>query len=203
MATTSGDSTQVPAAQADAAVALHVCQRVKNLRLGKNWTLEQLSAASGVSRSMLSQIERGNANPTLAVAFRIAQAFELTLADLVDVPTGRSRIDVVRADDRSSLFRDDSQCRIRTLSPLHLEKDVEFYELRLHPGGVLDSSPHFEGTREFLTIEEGAVRVTSGEEESELRQGDSAHYPADVPHTVANIAESESVAFLVVIYHRK
>ena len=202
MGVTSDQTTQTKAVQADAAVASHICQRVKSLRQGQNWTLEQLSAASGVSRSMLSQIERGNANPTLAVAFRIAQAFELTLADLVDMPANRPRIDVVRSDDTSSIFRDDAQCKIRTLSPLHLEKDVEFYEVRLLQGGVLDSSPHFEGTREFLTIEEGAVRVTSGDEITELRQGDSAHYPADVPHRIENLAEGESIAFLVVISHR-
>ena len=151
---------------------------------------------------MLSQIERGSANPTLAVAFRIAQAFELTLADLVEMPQVKPRIDVVRAADQSSIFRDDADCRIRTLSPLHLEKDVEFYELRLFAGGVLDSAPHFEGTREFLTIEEGAVRVTSGEEVTELHRGDSAHYPADVRHRIENTHTGESIAFLVVIYHR-
>ena len=197
-----GEFAQTDSAQPDASVALHVCQRVKNLRRDRNWTLEQLSAASGVSRSMLSQIERGSANPTLAVAFRIAQAFELSLSDLVEMPDVRPKIDVVRADDSSSIFRDDSQCRIRTLSPLHLEKDVEFYELRLNVGGVLESAPHFEGTREFLTIEQGAVRVTSGDDVTELRQGDSAHYRADVAHCITNIDDGESIAFLVDIYHR-
>lgn len=181
---------------------MHVCGRVKSERGRRGWTLEKLSTASGVSRSMLSQIERGTANPTLAVAYRIAQAFEMTLADLVEMPLGRPKIDVVRSNDTSSVFRNDKDCRIRTLSPLHLEKDVEFYELRLTPGGVLDSAPHFAGTREFLTIEEGAVRLTSGDDITELQAGDSAHYPADVPHRIENIHDGESVAFLVDIYGR-
>jgi transcriptional regulator with XRE-family HTH domain len=175
---------------------------VRSLRKSKGFTLEQLASLSGVSRSMLSQIERGAANPTLGVAFRIAQAFGMSLGDLVDVPAGCGRIDVVRATDRSSLFRDDDQCRIRTLSPLHLEKDVEFYELTLKIGGSLVSAPHFEGTREFLTIEQGLVRLVSGEESSELGPGDSAHYPADVPHRIENLGPSEAVAFLVDIYGR-
>ena len=151
---------------------------------------------------MLSQIERGAANPTLGVAFRIAQAFGMSLGDLVDVPSTAGRIDVVHAEDRSSLFRDDEHCRIRTLSPLHLEKDVEFYELTLKAGGSLVSAPHFEGTREFLTVEEGHLRLTSGEESSELQQGDSAHYPADVPHRIDNLGPGEATAFLVDIYGR-
>ena len=103
---------------------------------------------------------------------------------------------------RGFLFRDDSQCRIRTLSPLHLEKDVEFYELTLKAGGALVSSPHYEGTREFLTVEEGTVRLTSGEETRDLAKGDSAHYPADVPHRIENIGRGQAVAFLVDIYGR-
>ena len=179
-----------------------VCDRVRSLRKSKGLTLEQLASLSGVSRSMLSQIERGAANPTLGVAFRIAQAFGMSLGDLVDVPQPGDRIDVVRADDRSSMFRDDEHCRIRTLSPLHLEKDVEFYELVLKKGGSLVSAPHFEGTREFLTIERGRVRLTSSEEMTELGEGDSAHYPADVPHRIDNLGPGEAVAFLVDIYGR-
>jgi transcriptional regulator with XRE-family HTH domain len=177
-----------------------VCDRVRALRKSKGLTLEQLASLSGVSRSMLSQIERGQANPTLGVTFRIAQAFGIKLGDLVDSPPTRARIDVVRADDRSALFRDDEQCRIRTLSPLHLEKDVELYELTLKDRGVLESAAHYAGTREVLTIERGRVRLTAGDETSELGAGDSAHYPADVPHKIENIGEGEAVALLVDIY---
>jgi transcriptional regulator with XRE-family HTH domain len=179
-----------------------LCDRVRSLRKSKGWTLEQLASLSGVSRSMLSQIERGAASPTLGVAFRVAQAFGMSLGDLVQSPQPRPRIDLIRASDRGSLFRDDSHCRIRTLSPLHLEKEVEFYELTLKVGGSLVSAPHVAGTREFLVIEQGAVQLTSADESTELESGDSAHYPADVSHRIDNRAEGETVAFLVVIYDR-
>ena len=178
----------------------YVCQRVREMRKNQGWTLQSLSEKSGVSRSMLSQIERGTANPTLGVAFRIAQAFGITLGDLVEGHSSETRIDVVRRTDSNSLFRDDDQCRIRTLSPLQMEKDVEFYELTLKAKGALVSAPHFEGTREFLTIEKGSVRLLSADSEDELQRGDSAHYPADVPHRLENIGRGEAVAFLVVIY---
>src|SRR5438477_7773438 len=119
--------------------------RLKELRQKKGWTLDQLSAACGVSRSMLSQIERNGVNPTVAVALRIAQAFGIALGSLVEAPAVSARIEVVRAGDRSTHFRSDKDCRIRTLSPLHLEKDVEFYEIRLRPGGALRSAAHFSG----------------------------------------------------------
>jgi transcriptional regulator with XRE-family HTH domain len=177
-----------------------VSERVKAQRQHRGWSLEQLASASGVSRSKLSQIERGEANPTLAVTCKIALAFGMSLAEFVDVPGAGVAIHVVRVDDRAALYRSDEHCEIRTLSPLHLEKDVEFYQVRLKPGGALNSAAHFQGTREFLTVEQGKVRITSGTEKSELNRGDSASYRADVPHILENLGKSDATVFLVVIY---
>jgi transcriptional regulator with XRE-family HTH domain len=181
-------------------VSSQVSERVKALRQQRHWSLEELAAASGVSRSMLSQIERNQANPTLAVTCKIAQAFGMSLAEFVETPGVSSAIQVIRADDRAHLFRSDQHCEIRTLSPLHLEKDVEFYQVRLKPGGTLRSAPHFEGTREFLTVELGKIRVNSAEETIDLQKGDSASYRADVPHALENLGKHDAVVFLVVIY---
>jgi transcriptional regulator with XRE-family HTH domain len=176
-------------------------RRVKKLRTDRGWSLEELATVSGVSRSMLSEIEREKANPTLTVTFRIARAFGLTLQELIEsAEPSTSKIQVIRASDRAQVYRSDRQCEIRTLSPLNLEKDVEFYELTLRPGGALRSQPHFEGTREFLTVEEGGVRIESGMDTDELTKGDSGTYRADVPHAIINTGKGPAVVFLVVIY---
>jgi len=181
-------------------VSRHVCRRIHELRQVRGWSLDVLSRASGVSRSMLSQIEREQANPTLAVTVKIASALGLSMAELLEQVAPAQNIEIIRAEDRSHIFRADSNCSIRTLSPLHLEKDVEFYEVLLYPDGILRSAAHFEGTREFLTVQKGKVNVTSDAESTELNKGDSASYRADVPHEIKNMAKSESLVFLVVIY---
>lgn len=178
-----------------------LCRRVKELRNNRDWSLDTLAQASGVSKSMLSQIEREQANPTLAVTYKIAQAFGVSIGELVESPGTSSSIEVVRADDRKHLYRADSDCTIRTLSPLQLEKDVEFYELILAANGSLSSAPHYEGTREFLTVQKGKVRLESSDESSELNRGDSAKYRADVTHAITNIGRGEAHIFLVVIYN--
>lgn len=182
------------------AINRHLGSRVKQLRSDKGWSLETLANASGVSRSMLSQIEREQANPTLAVTLRIAHAFEIDLSELINIPNASSSLNVIRANDRTFHYRSDKNCKIRTLSPLNLEKDVEFYEVQLKRGGALKSQAHFEGTREFLTVEQGEVRVESGEEKDILEQGDSANYRADIPHAIANTGRGTATLFLVVIY---
>jgi transcriptional regulator with XRE-family HTH domain len=178
----------------------HLGRRVKKLRTDRGWSLDNLAQASGVSRSMLREIEREKANPTLAVTFRIASAFAMTISELIETSEKQAAIQVVRASERGQVYRSDKNCQIRTLSPLNLEKDVEFYEVTLRPGGELRSTPHYEGTREFLTVEGGTVRVISADDEVDLGRGDSATYRADVPHAIVNTGEAEAVLFLVDIY---
>lgn len=188
------------AAQTPEGLHRHLGSRVKQLRAARGWSLEALARGSGVSRSMLSEIEREQANPTLAVTLRIARAFGLSLGELLESPGAASAITVIRAEDRAYLYRSDPDVQIRTLSPLHLEKDVELYQLQFQAGGALRSAPHFEGTREFLAVQKGQVRVESAGDTENLGAGDSATYRADVPHAIVNTGRSEAVAFLVVIY---
>ncbi len=182
------------------AVGRHLGLRLKLLRAGRGWSLEAMSGASGVSRSMLSEIEREKANPTLAVTMRIAQAFGMSLGDLIGAPDAAATITVIRKHDRAFHYRSEGNCRIRTLSPLHLEKDVEFYEVALGNNGALRSAPHFAGTREFITVVKGLLTLESAGEQDLLHSGDSASYRADVPHALVNAGKTETLVFLVVIY---
>jgi len=192
--------TTIPEASPEA-LNENLGKRVKKLRGDRGWSLEELANVSGVSRSMLSEIEREKANPTLTVTFRIARAFGLTLQDLIEsAEASASKIQVIRASDRAQVFRSDKHHEIRTLSPLNLEKDVEFYEVTLKPGGALRSQPHFEGTREFLTVEEGSVRIESDQDTDELTKGDSGTYRADLSHAIINTGKSTAWVYLVVIY---
>ncbi len=177
-----------------------LCERMAELRQRNQFTLEQLANASGVSRSMLSQIERGQANPTLAVTFRIAQAFGLSIGELVGDPAASGQIEVVRGNDPATVFRADDECRIRTLSPLHMEKDMEFYDVQIEPGATLDSAAHFSGTRELFTVASGQAAIEAGPCDCELEAGDSAHYRADVEHRISNRGEVPLCGYLVVTY---
>ncbi len=95
----------------------------------------------------------------------------------------------------------DRERKIRTRSPLHLEKDVEFYKVQLQPGGELRSEPHFKGTREFLTVQKGNIRVEWADDSADLNRTEPTNYPSDGPHAIINNGRGESVVFLVVIYN--
>lgn len=79
------------------------------------------------------------------------------------MPGAFSSMQVIRAADRAYEFRSGQNCRARTLSPLNLEKDVEFYHVQFRRGGALRSAAHLTGTREFRSVRSGKVRVESGD----------------------------------------
>jgi transcriptional regulator with XRE-family HTH domain len=170
--------------------------RIRALRAQRGWSLTRMSGLCGVSRSMLSEIERGQANPTVAVALAIATAFSMSLDELV-AATAPSLLEVIRGDDAYYVYRSDEDCRIRTLSPLTPDRGLEFYEVVFEPGGALRSAPHFAGTREYLTVRSGNVRLEVGAEAVELRRGDSVAYPADVEHAIVNTGRAAATVYLI------
>jgi transcriptional regulator with XRE-family HTH domain len=173
--------------------------RVRDLRQGRRWSLEALSQASGVSRSMLSEIERGEASPTLVLALAIARALGTRLGDLVD-GGHESELQVVRHNDPAYDYRTEGDCQIRTLSPLDADRTIEYYRLDFDRGGELRSQPHFTGTREIVYVDVGRVRVESGGDEVLLTAGDSVTFAADVPHAIVNVGRSRARAYLIDVF---
>ena len=127
--------------------------RLRNRRQAKGLTLEGLATASGVSRSMLSQVERGEANPTFATLWNLTQALGLNLDDLVatEPVVDDAPVEVL---DRAATPRldGDGGAVLWLLAPADRVGDVEWYELCLAPGARLVSRPHTQGTNEHATV---------------------------------------------------
>ena len=155
--------------------------RLKAARKDRGLSLEAVAKLSGVSRSMLSQIERGESSPTIATLLNLTRALQVDFAGLLDEAASRHGIDVLRAADVPAISARGKGCTIRILSPPEEVGRHEVYELRFAPSGVLDSQSHTPGTREHLTVIDGSVSVTSAERTEHLKAGDTARYPADVP----------------------
>ena len=158
---------------------------------------------AGVSKAMLSQIEQDKVNPTVAVMLKIAAALELSIADLVDEQARSHIIRIIPATDDSYTFMAEPNCTIRTLSPLNMEKNIEFYRVTLEQGAKLSSEAHFPGSEEFLYVNKGRVGVTLGDQKATLGKADSIHYRGDVPHTIANVGKGSVEAYMIVHYRKE
>jgi transcriptional regulator with XRE-family HTH domain len=182
---------------------IHLGKRLRSLRTTRKLTMDQLSGMAGVSKAMLSQIEQDKVNPTVAVMLKIAGALKISVSDLLDVPQPHNIMRIIKGDDETYTFRSDKLCSIRTLSPLSLEKTIEFYLLTLEPNGELDSEAHFPGTEEMLYLAKGKLDIASGNQNSQITKGDSIHYRADLPHTVKNVGRGQAQAYLIVRYREE
>jgi transcriptional regulator with XRE-family HTH domain len=178
-----------------------VGQSLHRLRVARRMTLEELARIAGVSKSMLSEIERDKANPTIAMAWRLATALGLTLNQLF-APGGRDAetVRVVGRPETPTLGDSGDSHVLRILGPMELAGRFEWYDLTLAPGGALESQGHDPGTVEHLTVRTGAADVRVGDATRHVRVGETARYPADRAHAIANAGATAAHALLVVVH---
>ena len=163
---------------------------LKAARKARGLSLDAAARLSGVSRSMVSQIERGESSPTVATLWNLTQALQVDFAGLLE---GRARpgIEVTRVGAAPVIERDG--VTIRILSPAEAVGENEVYDLLFAPGAALVSDPHGPGCREHLTVIEGRLRVMSGDEAEDLGPGDVARYPADRMHEIAAVGPARAI----------
>jgi len=174
---------------------------LQGLRQQQSLSLDELSRRAGVSKSMLSQIERNQANPTVAVVWRLANALRVDLAELLGgVKAASPAIQTVPAHATPLLATPDGLCTLRILGPIELAGQFEWYELTLKPSGALESAAHEPGSREHLSVLCGHVEVTAGGTSQQLQAGETARYAVDGPHAIRNIGSEPATALLVVLH---
>jgi len=174
---------------------------LQRLRLARGLTLEDLSRIAGVSKSMLSQIEREKANPTIAITWRLANALGVQIGELLSSEVRAvDLIRVVDAHEIPTLPGNHAGYSLRILGPMDLAGKYEWYELTLQPGGELASQAHDPGTTEHLTVVTGTVELEVGAEKRKIKHGATARYPADQNHAIRNGGKTEAKALLVVVH---
>jgi len=171
--------------------------RLKDARKAKGLSLDAISNLSGVSRSMVSQIERGESSPTIATLWNLTRALNVDFAGLLDEADAGDKIDVLKAAEVPTIDNMGQDCRIAILSPPEEAGGHEVYDISFKASGVLTSQPHTRGSIEHLSVLEGRIQVKSGAALSEVNVGDTARYAADVVHEIAAIGGPARV-FLIV-----
>lgn len=174
---------------------------IQRLRQSRDLSLDDLSRRAGVSKSMLSQIERNQANPTVAIVWRLSNALDVPIGELLSgEKSAPPAITAVPAHAHPTMKSPDGKCELRILGPLDLAGTFEWYELHIQPGGALESQPHEPGSREHLTVFTGALEVVTAGVTQKLRHGETARYAVDTAHAIRNPNKTAATALLVVIH---
>jgi len=172
---------------------------VRALREAMGLSLRDLGERSGVSAPMLSQVERGETSPTLAVAAKIAGGLELTLSQLLRIDEGE-HVAVSRAGERRLLERGGHRFEELTPPLPGQRADVSLHALDVGAttGGRDDPPMHEPGSRETAVVLSGTLALVVDGTRHELKEGDSVTFDADLPHHFENEGE-EPTRFLAVI----
>src|SRR5215470_7652915 len=170
-------------------------ERLRRHRAEHRLSLAALAGRAGVSRSMLSAVERGAKAPTVLVLDRIATGLGTSIARLLGEERS-ARVVVLRRQEQD-VGRDASGWERRILSPVLRGVEFEFMRTTIPPGvDAGEFTPHAAGSREYLAMERGALRLTLDGVEHVLRAGDSIYYAGDCRHAFANPGPEPCVYYL-------
>lgn len=163
--------------------------RVRRLRTERGMSLRDLATASGVSASLLSQLERDLANPSISTLQRVAQSLHVSIFALLPEDGDPTAI-VVRPDDRRKLVIQDGQIRYELLSP-DANRQMEVWMGRLEPGAGMGSDPSSHASEEFILVLGGRMELSLGGETHVLEEGAAIQYDGNIPHRIFNAGEEE------------
>ncbi len=176
-------------------ITLRLAKRLKEERTAKGLSLDALAKLSGISRSMLSQIERGGSSPTIASLWNLTRALNVDFSGLLDDESNADSpiIEFLRADQTPELRQNEAKCVIKILSPTEEVGNTEIYDIVFDRDACLDSAPHKKGCVEHLTVLDGTITVTSDGQSETLSVGDTLRYAADKNHSIKTSAAARAI----------
>lgn len=177
-----------------------IAVNAKRIREQKKLTLDGAAEATGVSRSMLAQIEKGDVNPTISVLWKIANGYKVSFTSLVE--QGEDRVTVLRQKDVEPLAEDDGRYLNYPIFSFDEKTLFETYCIVIEPSGSLSAQPHLNGAEEYITVFSGQVEIAVGDECFRLSKGDSIRFAANVPHGYRNIGAGRAELSMLIYYDR-
>jgi transcriptional regulator with XRE-family HTH domain len=164
---------------------------IKEARTGR-YSIEELARRSGVSSGRISQIERGIANPSFEVLWRLASALELPIGSFFDGPGSQARM-LVRKDERKRLVLPHDDLEYELLTP-DLKRSLEVFRFHVPPGFDNSARPISHVGEECIHLLSGELEVHVNGSQFELVEGDSITYDSSLPHFVCNRSNARAVA---------
>ena len=175
-----------------------VSTNLKTIRESKKLSLDQAAKLTGVSKSMLGQIERGDTNPTISVLWKIANGLKVSFSSIIEKTV--SDAEIIRHEEIVALKEDDGKYINYPVFPFDDSRRFETYRIEILPEGKLSALPHLVGTEEYITVFGGHVSITINDAQFDLGKGDSIRFKADVPHSYHNKGNSAASLSMTIYY---
>lgn len=174
---------------------LIVAKNIKRLREQNKLSMDELAKLSGVSKSMLAQIERGDGNPTISTLWKISNGMKVPFDALTLRP--KSQYEIVKLSDVQPLPEDGGNVKNYSIFPDDENRRFAVYYLELEPGSYWESEPHLKGTIEFITLFAGELEIFADNQRFVVEKSDSIRFCADTVHSYKNIGEETAVLHMI------
>lgn len=174
-------------------------QTIQRLRKAYNLSLSELAEQSGVAKSIISQIERNETNPTLATIWRLSQALDVSIERVLATAEDEPFLEKSSRIDTPVIISDDGRCRLSIIGWIKTVEWLQWYDFAAEPGGVLDSDPHQRGSIESLSVLAGEVEVVVGDLTERAGPGETLRYRCDRPHAIRVVGDRPVHATMVCI----
>ena len=172
---------------------------IQRLRKAYNLSLSELAEQSGVAKSIISQIERNETNPTLATIWRLSQALDVSIERVLATANDDPFIDRSSKGDTPILVSDDGRMRLAIIGWIKTVEWLQWYEVSADPGANLESEAHQRGSIECLSVRSGEFEVEVAGVTQRARAGETLRYRCDRPHTVRCVGDEPGEATMVCI----
>jgi transcriptional regulator with XRE-family HTH domain len=177
-------------------LANQIGSAVRELRLRQRWSLGDLARSSGLSKTILAKIERGEGNPSVETLWRVSRALNVPLGALLSPPSGRPRVRAIRARSGEPLTAD-SGMDAWLLHAAGAEHRAELFDLELPRGTDQATDGHLPQTEELIFCVKGRVRVGPYDQEVELGPGDAVWFTADVAHHYEALRDTRTLCWMI------
>ena len=175
-----------------------VAENLKRLRKERKLSLGGVSELTGVSKSMLGQIERGESSPTLQTVWKIANGLRISLSELTDAP--KAEMEAFSREDIAPIIGDNGRFLVFPLFPFDGQSRFEILAIEMDKGAFSSSEAHVTGAIEYVHVFKGEVTISAGKAEKRLKTGDSMRYRADRPHSYHNSGAERASLSMVIFY---
>ncbi|WP_455809999.1 helix-turn-helix domain-containing protein [Clostridium butyricum] len=175
----------------------NVSINLKNIRKSKKMSLDVVSEQTGVSKSMLGQIERGESNPTVAILGKIVSGLRVSFNDLVCMP--KEEIYIVKKESLEPSKESTDQYSVYTYFPYEEDRNFEIYMIEIKSGGVYTTGSHGEKTCEYINVIKGELTLEIDEKKYVIKSGDAVRFNTDKDHVYINDT-NELLSFNAVFY---
>lgn len=173
----------------------NIAYNLKRIRKSRNMSLDMLAEKTGVSKSMLGQIERGESNPTVATISRIMEGVKVSFEDLIYKP--EEEVVAVEKKNLSVYKEKEGEYKIQVVFPYSRDRSFELFYLEIEPECRFAGNNYGENSWLYISVYQGEIAVTLEDQQYLISEGNALRFPAFKEHVIANAGIRKAAGYLI------